>query len=189
MWTRGVAARLVERLVAVGLCLSIGLPAVSLAASTANAFSSIRYVPVSGAGTKTGVDWADAYRRWIGQDALTPTHGWAVFNHERKAVGLLTYPALAGNSTISQAISDLLSADRAIAVKAINEDPDSSEQATGNAKLANADRFISRGRYSRAILALLAAWLAVVYPASSVRAWPIVLLRRYDSTARTRRLS
>ena len=100
--------------------------------------------------------------RWIGQDALAPLHGWAVFNHERKAVGRLTNAAFAGNATVAQAIRDLLAADRAIVVKAINADPDSSEQATANAQLAKADGFVAAGRYSKAIHALRQAWLGVV---------------------------
>lgn len=100
--------------------------------------------------------------RWIGQDALTPLHGWAVFTHERRAVGLLMDPAFAGNATVSQAIHDLLAADRAIVVKAIDDDTDLAERTSANAQLARADGFVAAGRYSKAIHALRRAWLMVL---------------------------
>jgi hypothetical protein len=100
--------------------------------------------------------------RWIGEDALTPSRGSRVFNHERRAVAVLRDPLFAGNATVAAVIGQLYAADREIVVKAIGASTNPAAKALATARLARADAKAAAGRWGRAINLLRRAWLAVI---------------------------
>lgn len=108
------------------------------------------------------IDGSLARWRWIGEDALSPLHGYRVFNAERKAVRLLSSPLFAGGAKVNDAIWKLVTADRAIVVKAIGANTNASEVAKANTRLARADAFIAAGDYAKAIRSFQWAWRAAV---------------------------
>jgi CSLREA domain-containing protein len=99
--------------------------------------------------------------RWVGDDALSPLHGLPVFSAERKAVRLLTSPLFLGNASVSEAISNLVAADRLIVLKAIDVETTASDSRRAATRLARADALIAQGNYAKAINSLKRAWLAV----------------------------
>ncbi len=103
--------------------------------------------------------------RWNGADALSPLHGWKVFNYEKRAVSRLwTGPILSDpvlSHTANDAINQLIAADRQLVVNAIAASSNSAAIAQANRRLARADALIARNLRGPAIYRLRAAWLAV----------------------------
>lgn len=98
---------------------------------------------------------------WNGQNALVPQYGYGVFNAEKHAVTWLTAPAFAANSTVLDAIEDLVAADRALVVNSIDASSDSAAISQAIARLAKADALAGGGHNAKAIYALWGAWKAV----------------------------
>ncbi len=99
--------------------------------------------------------------RWLGEDALRPAAGRAVFHAERKAIKLLTGPLFTGNAAVADVIESLLASDRRLVKIAIAADANPRHVSRANQRVARADALIASGDYVLALNALKSAWLVV----------------------------